>query len=73
MKVRSFVNLAAVAALLAVSAMAADVTSVVYFGLLTSLTLSVALLCDILLLPSLLILFSREKAAGEGQAVTAAD
>ena len=49
------------------------VTSVVYFGLLTSLTLSVALLCDILLLPSLLILFSREKAAGEGQAVTAAD
>ncbi len=42
------------------------VTSVVYFGLLTSLTLSVAMLCDIFLLPSLLILFSREKAVGDG-------
>jgi uncharacterized protein len=44
------------------------VTSVVYFGLLTSLTLSVALLCDILLLPSLLIIFSRERTAGGGKA-----
>jgi uncharacterized protein len=49
------------------------VTSVVYFGILTSLTLSVALLCDILLLPSLLILFSGERAACENSMETAAD
>ncbi len=49
------------------------VTSVVYFGILTSLTLSVALLCDILLLPSLLILFSGEKATGESVMGKAAD
>lgn len=39
----------------------AHVTSVIYFGLLTCLTLAVAILCDLILLPALLIAFDRSK------------
>jgi hypothetical protein len=37
------------------------VTSVVYFGLLVSLTLTMAMLCDMLLLPSLILIFNKKK------------